>query len=138
MQLLNKNTDYALRALIFIATSKDRWVSSRKISKNQGIPLPFMRRLLQVLVKARYVESKEGAHGGIKLLKDPRKIKLNDVLALFQGKLQLSECMFRNKICPQRPRCVLRKRISAIEDLVIEKFADITIDTLLNDLKRDG
>ena len=135
MQLLNKNTDYAIRALIYLAQRRKVFTSSREISDNGNIPLQFVRRILQDLKQANFLDSKEGATGGVKLIKDPSVISLTAIIELFQGKVQISACMFRNKICPNRSECVLRNRILSIEQKMILEFQALTIQTLIDDME---
>lgn len=130
MQLFNKNIDYAVRALAHLAGAKGQLTSSRAIADCERIPLQFVRRLLQDLVREGWVESKEGATGGVRLAADPTKLRVSDVIRLYQGNVSLSTCMFRNKICPNRKQCVLRKHIVDIESMVESEFDKITIAKL--------
>jgi Rrf2 family cysteine metabolism transcriptional repressor len=135
MKLLTKDTDYAIRALLYLATrKKGEWVSSTEISTEDKIPLSYLRRILQVLKKEKYVDSKEGASGGLKLNKKPEKIEVIELIKLFQGELQLFDCMFRKKTCHNKNKCVLRKRVLGIEKIVIQEFTGISLRTLLNDM----
>lgn len=134
MKLLTKNSDYAVRALLVLGANKAARVSARDIAKAQNLPYQYLRRILQVLIKEKIVVSKEGGKGGVRLLKAPGDIHLADVIRMFQGDVQFSECMFRHKICQNRPTCVLRKRIGVIEQKVIKELEGITIGTLLRDL----
>jgi Rrf2 family protein len=135
MKLLTKETDYAIRAIVNLARHHDGLVSSRDISRQEGIPLQFLRRILQSLIKAGLIESKEGANGGVCLKADPAGIRIADLIRLFQGKIQLTECMFRKRICSNRKTCVLRKRINRIESMVTREFEGLTIMDLLRDLE---
>jgi DNA-binding IscR family transcriptional regulator len=56
------------------------------------------------------------------------------IMELFQGAINLTECLFRKKLCRHRASCVLRHRLMAIEASVRRKFARITIAQLLKDL----
>jgi len=134
VKLLTKNTDYAVRALMALATSGDRFISAREISKKQDLPYQYLRRILRELIKNRIVLSREGGGGGFMLKMSPEKLYLVDIIKIFQGNIQLSECMFRNRICNKRSGCVLRKRINKIEKKVIAEFSGITIKTLLQDM----
>lgn len=136
MKLLTKDTDYAIRALLVLAGTQKEYVSAREISETEKIPYSFMRKILLKLYKNGYVDSKEGGKGGFKLKKKPSKTRMVDLISLFQGNIQLSECMFRNKICHNRPTCILRKNINRIERIVKEEFEDITIKSLLEGLGR--
>ena len=134
MKLLIKQTDYAVRALLLLAQHQGGFMSSSVMAKRNKMPLHFLRRVLQTLIKNGLIVSQEGIDGGVKLCVKPRSIYLNDLIMMFQGKIQLSECMFRNKICPNRDSCVLRKRMKTVEKKVVDEFKGISIQTLLNDL----
>ena len=135
MKLLTKETDYAIRATMNLAKRRDGFVSSRHISEQEEIPLRFLRRILQTLMKSGVIESREGAAGGVRLKAEAGKLRIADLIRLFQGDIQLTECMFRKRICSNRKTCVLRKRIKNIERMVTREFEGITIDDLLRDLE---
>jgi Rrf2 family protein len=132
MALLKKNTDYAVRALIELAVCGGGYISSRSIADRQGLPYQFLRSITQELIKHGLVESKEGVKGGLKLIKDPKQIKIIDVIRIFQGDIGLSDCLFRKKLCRNRSTCVLRKEIGRIESLVEKEFGKLTIQGLID------
>ena len=70
----------------------------------------------------------------MRLLRDPAEINIKDLIELFQGKIELSSCMFRKKLCDNRKTCVLRKKIKSIEENVVEEFGNITIRDLLKEI----
>jgi Rrf2 family protein len=132
MKLITKETDYALRALLNLAR-EGGYLSSRRIADKEGIPLHFLRRILQTLIKAGLIESKEGARGGVRLKARPGDIRLTDVIEIFQGRIQFSECIFRKKICTNHATCVIRKRIERIESKVADELGNTTVANLLQD-----
>jgi Rrf2 family protein len=134
MKVLNKETDYAVRALISLGLKPEGWVSAKAISDEQGIPYQFLRRILQELIRQGLVLSKEGAGGGVRLGKNPVEIGVAEVIEIFQGKVQVSECMFRKQLCSNRANCVLRHEIMRIEQMVNQEFAKVTIGKLIADL----
>jgi len=136
MKLVTKHSDYAVRAITYIAENKRRFVSSLEIANKQKIPLLFLRRILQSLIKEKIIVSKEGVKGGVRLVGDPKRITVADVIKIFQGNIQLSDCMFRKEFCCNRKTCLLRKKIKNIEDIVGFEFKKITIQSLLIDAKR--
>lgn len=135
MKLITKNTDYAARALIHLARAGEDFVPSREISRKEGIPLNFLRRIIQELAREKFIETREGKLGGARLAVPPEKIELTRLIELFQGKVSLAECVFRRKLCPNRARCVLRARLLKIEDLVLNKLAGVTIGGLVKDIE---
>lgn len=133
MRLLTKNTDYALRALVFLAKHRDDFVPSRLIADREDMPLQFLRGILRRLIAKGIVVAREGVEGGVKLFKKPNQIYLIQVIEIFQGAIQVSSCMLRKKLCPQRVRCVLRRRIKVIERKLIDEFRGITVQDLLKE-----
>ncbi len=133
MKLITKNTDYAVRAVLFLAGRQKEFISSREIARRNEIPLPFLRRILQVLIREGVIDSREGVDGGVRLRRKPEDITLGGLISLFQGEIQLSECMFRKKVCRNRSTCVLRRRIKEMEKKLATEFQKITIKILLKD-----
>ncbi len=136
MKLLTKNTDYAVRALLALSASKERYVSAKEIAVKERIPYQYLRKILQELIKSGIVRAKEGGNGGVRIQRTPEKIKLADIIRLFQGAITLSECVFRRKICQNRNKCVLRENILRIEKMVTREFENVTVKDLLKKRKR--
>jgi len=136
MQLLTKQTDYAIRVLIYLTLNENGFVSANKISEREKIPYQFLRRILQILSKKNLVESKKGVAGGVKIKTDANNICIIDIIKHFQGNIKLSSCMFRRKLCENRNKCVLRARLKKIEDIITQQFKDITIASLVNDINK--
>lgn len=136
MKVLNKNTDYAIRALLSLAGAGGERMSAKAIAEEQQLPYQFLRRLMQELLQGGLVESQGGARGGFTLARAPEEISLTEVIAIFQGEVQVSECMFRKQLCSNRSRCVLRHEIMRIEQVVKSEFDNITIGSLLQNLRR--
>jgi Rrf2 family protein len=133
MKLITRETDYAVRALLYISQTSKRIVSSDELVKEVGIPKAFLRRLLQDLGKAKILTPHKGKGGGFVLAVPADKIKITDLMKVFQGGVEITKCMFKQKICPNRRVCPLRKKIKDIESLMEQKLAKITIGGLLKD-----
>ncbi len=130
MKIITKNSDYAVRTLCSLVKAEN-FVSTRTISKETNVPLPYLRRIIDTLTKEKILETKEGKNGGVKLKKDPSSIKLSDIIRLFQGEIQVSRCVFRKALCPNRKNCLLRKKLLDIEKILIKQFENITIKSLV-------
>ena len=131
MKLITRDTDYALRALCFIARHKDKIVSAAELVEQLKIPRPFLRKILQILNKKRILKSYKGKGGGFLLVLPASKIFLVDLIGIFQGPLHLNECFFKKMNCPNKKLCALRKKINSIEQYVIKELKSITITSLL-------
>lgn len=131
MKLITRNTDYAMRALCYIAGKGSASVSATEMVSALQIPRPFLRKLLQTLSAEGILRSFKGQGGGFTLAKRPQDVPLTDLVRIFQGSVELNECIFKKKICPNRKTCVLRKEINLIEQDVLARLRGITIESLL-------
>lgn len=132
MKLITRDTDYALRALCFIAKRQKRIISVSELVRKLKIPRPFLRKILQVLNRKRLLRSYRGQDGGFMLALPPNRIFLVDLITIFQGPISLNRCVFKKGICPDVRTCVLRKKMEAIEKGVVSKLKAITIKSLLH------
>jgi len=131
MKLITRDTDYAVRALAAIASSKSEVVSVTELAGKLKVPGPFLRKILQVLHKKMVLNSVKGAGGGFSLALKPQDIYLFKLMEIFQGKFRLNECLLKNKLCPNRACCPLRKKIGNIERYVIKELKGVTLAFLL-------
>jgi len=130
VKLLTKNSDYAVRALLVLARNRERYVSAREIARLQNIPYQFLRRILQELIRTKLVVSREGSGGGFKIKVDPGAISLVDIIKIFQGEIQLNDCMFRKNICAKRSGCALRLVIKRVEKIIERQFEGVVLASL--------
>ena len=133
VKLITRNTDYAMRALCYIAKQKGESVSAAEMVAELKIPRPFLRKILQSLSSEGLLRSSKGQGGGFSLAHPRDKILLTDLIRIFQNTIQLNECMFKKKICPNRNTCMLKKEIDAIEQEVFKRLRGITIASLVNE-----
>lgn len=131
MKLITRDTDYAVRALCFFATHKNKIISVAGLVKELKIPRPFLRKILQLLTKNNVLHSYKGHGGGFSLLIPADKIHLIDLIMIFQGPIELNECLFKKRVCPNRGVCKLRSKINEIEEKVLKDAGLITIGSLI-------
>jgi len=131
MKLITRNTDYAIRALCFIANNDKEIVTTSLLNRKLKIPRPFLRKILQILNSEGILNSFKGQGGGFSLAVSPDKIYLLNLMEIFQGELELSECLFKKKICPDTKTCPLKRKILDIEKTIVSKLNSITIGSLL-------
>jgi len=132
MKLLTRDTDYAVRAICYMASRPGRLVTVTELVNDLKIPRPFLRKILQVLNKAGIAKSVKGSGGGFRLVSRPDKLTLADLMEVFQGRLSINECAFKRKLCPNTARCVLKRKIDDIENYVEAELRSILIGSLLS------
>ena len=131
MKLITRNTDYAIRALCFIAKEKDDIISVRELVKCLKVPRPFLRKILQILNKNGLLKSYKGQGGGFSLAVSPKKIFVADLIEIFQKGLKLNKCVFKKATCPDINICPLKEKIDDIEGYMVSKLKALSIAALL-------
>ncbi|MBU0533841.1 MAG: Rrf2 family transcriptional regulator [Candidatus Omnitrophica bacterium] len=131
-KLITRDTDYAVRALVYIFNSKERIVSASELVDELKIPRPFLRKILQKLSKAGILKAYKGKGGGFQLTVAAKKVSLIGLIELFQGPVKLTECLFKKKPCPNMKVCPLRKKLQGIEKIVVKELESIKLNLLFD------
>lgn len=131
MKLITRDTDYAIRAICFIAKQKNRIITVTELVNKLKIPRPFLRKILQILNKEKLLKSYKGKGGGFRLSSEPNKIFLVNLIKIFQGPFKLNDCFLKKSICPDIRSCILKKKIDAIEKYIVSELNSISIASLL-------
>ena len=103
---LSRKGEYAIRTILHLAQNPGRVCATAEIAKAQGIPLAFLKKIIQVLRVSGIVDSAKGLKGGIVLKLAPEKLTISDVIEKVEGPLFLNECLVgkgacsRDEICP--------------------------------------
>jgi Rrf2 family protein len=137
MDILRRNTDYALRAIVSLAKHwQQEPVSTSEVAKEQAIPYQLACKIFQKLNKARLVESSMGPNGGFQLSRNPAKINLQQVIEAIQGPMSLNRCLLDTDTCPNRTNCPVSKSLGGLQKYMNSYFQSVTVDDLLNNKHR--
>ncbi|MGH9324920.1 MAG: RrF2 family transcriptional regulator [Vicinamibacteria bacterium] len=91
---LSRKSDYALRAVIYLARiSPDRYGRVSEIAKAKDIPQAFLAQILPLLANRGVVKSQQGAHGGYALARPASEITFLEVIEVVEGPLRLNKCV---------------------------------------------
>ncbi len=106
---LTMHTDYALRVLLYLAHFPDRRVGTEEISQAYGISKNHLVRVVQTLAEGGFVHAAVGRAGGVWLTREPREIRLGEVIRQTEASFRLVECHdIENNRCPIVPVCGLK------------------------------
>jgi Rrf2 family protein len=85
---ISRSTGYALVSVGYIAQNyKDGAVLAARVSKEYGIPLEYLLKILQQLVRANVLRSKRGPRGGFFLARPAEDITLLEIIEAVDGPL---------------------------------------------------
>ena len=129
---LSKFTDYAFRALIYLANNKEDNATVDKLATELEISEHHLKKIINKLAKTEYVISVKGRNGGLKLGLDPKDINLGKILLITEENLTLVECMDRPELCPLMSQgCKLKGIISQSLTHFVEEMSKYTLEDLL-------
>ncbi|MHC4536886.1 MAG: RrF2 family transcriptional regulator [Planctomycetota bacterium] len=132
MDILRRNTDYALRAMVNLAGHYgDDPVSTREISQTEDISYQLACKLMQKLNNAGLVKSSMGPNGGFVLSRTPTKINLAEIIDAIQGPLSLSRCLLGENVCQRQGGCPITVKLSKLQKNIGDYLQSITLDELL-------
>lgn len=103
---LTRRSDYALRALVYIASREDGGPHRlAEVARHQGVPAPFMAKIVQQLVAAGFLQTRRGRGGGIHLAAEAPRRTLLEVVQAVDGPLALNWCTSDPKRCDRWQSC---------------------------------
>lgn len=115
--------DYGVRALVELAHHYGEGpLQSAEIAARQEVPEPYLDQLLTNLRKAGFIRSVRGPQGGHALIRDPRQVRLSEVMLALEGSLAPMACVDDPGACSKTGGCVQRE--------VWERVRDATFDIL--------
>jgi Rrf2 family protein len=140
MLRINRQTDYAVRVILALATREpDVRLSSSTIQEEMLIPHSFMPRIVAQLANCGLVKTFTGRDGGMQLARPAAQISLKDVVEAFEGPMLLSECM-QTKLkddCPFRGNCHVRSKWGRVQSAMLKEMASINFGELANEARHE-
>lgn len=127
---LTKQTNYAVRMLMYCAANKDHLSRIPEIAKAYGVSELFLFKILQPLTKAGLIETVRGRNGGVRLGRAPETISLFDVVKITEDSFAMAECFEDDGEvdCPLIDSCglnsALRKALNAFFAVLMEYSID--------------
>ena len=121
--MISLTVEYALRAIVTLAQHDGCPCTARKLAQITHVPLPYLSKLMQGLVRGGLVNSQRGLHGGFVLTKAPADLSILDVVNVVEPFRRIAHCPLGIQshgasLCPLHLR--LDNAMAAIEELFRE------------------
>ncbi|MCA9013226.1 MAG: Rrf2 family transcriptional regulator [Planctomycetaceae bacterium] len=129
--MFSQTVEYALRAIVTIAQNDGQPCTAKKLSAITQVPLPYLSKLMQGLVRGGLVTSQRGLHGGFLLTRSPRDLTIYDVVSVVEPIKRIVQCPLGIQshgtiLCP------LHRRLDNAMAATEKNFRETTLAELLS------
>ena len=131
MEIIRRNSDYGIRAILYLARADKASVPCAKVAEACGIPKSFAYKILRKLVGAGVVASRVGRPGGFRLRKKPERIPLSTIIETMQGPISVAKCVFDSRICRSAETCVFAAKLRELHEQIVRFLKRTTLGDLL-------
>jgi Rrf2 family protein len=101
-----------------------------QIAAAEGIPAPFLERILARLRDAGLVKATRGAGGGYQLAQAAAAIAVGDVVTALEGPLSLVGCVPDDGACERADSCASRIVWRRLDSAITGALNSITLEDL--------
>ena len=130
--MLSKATEYAVRALVYIAiqNAEGKRPGFKEIAQKIDSPEQFTAKILQTLARKGLIGSAKGRGGGFFFQDHRNALPLYDVVTALEGDWSLSKCGFGLKSCDAENPCPLHQEYLPIREGLYNLLKKETIQSL--------
>lgn len=126
--MLSQTSEYALRAVVFLAERDDDLpVRVETIGAALGIPANYLSKTLNVLVRKKVLASMRGPTGGFRLAVRPEQLLLLKVVEPFDPIVQRRRCLLGKPECSDRTACHAHDAWKKTAETVTHFFRTTTV-----------
>ena len=133
---LSTKGKYGVKAMVELAIHYGETpVSIKTISQRQNISEYYLEQLFSPLRKAELIKSIRGAQGGYILNREPKEIKVSDVMYVLEGPIEIAECI-EGTVCDNIDCCATRLLWAKIKKSIDEVMEGITLQDIVDDYNK--
>jgi Rrf2 family protein len=146
VRVLSKKTKYGINALVFLTRHRDQGpIAINRIAEAEHIPAKYLEAILLELKNAGILASRKGKGGGYYLLRPPEKVRLSEIMRLFDGPIALLPCVTskyyeRCEECRDEATCGIRSVFQEVRAATVRLLDEATLAAVLDreDLLQDA
>lgn len=129
--ILSRTSQYAIQALIFIATQpRGVPVLIRTVAEHLDVPPPYLAKIMQSLGRGKLVDSFRGRQGGVCLREGGETTDLMQILTLIEGPGLTDNCVLGLKVCGDETACPVHTQWKPIKTRIVKLLNQQTLGKL--------
>src|SRR5688572_28360977 len=104
--MLTQTGEYALRAMVYMARKgADTFCGVKEIAAATDVPANYLAKILQLLARAKVLDSQKGFGGGFKVARELSKISLMDIIDPLERIDKFRQCVLGQRLCNDQVAC---------------------------------
>jgi Rrf2 family cysteine metabolism transcriptional repressor len=117
--------------MVYLAARGDEHpVPLPEIAAGEGIPAPFLERILARLREGGLVKATRGVTGGYQLARESAGIAVGDIVTALEGPLSLVGCVPDEEACARAESCASRVVWRRLDKAISGALNGITLEDL--------
>lgn len=127
---ISKMADYALALMAHMAQTPGVIHTSTGLSREAGLALPSVTKLLKALAKAELLSATRGKAGGYRLSRDPSALTLLDIVEAIDGPLGLTDCAQGAGSCAREGSCLTKGALMEVSLVIAQSLRSVSLASL--------
>jgi Rrf2 family protein len=130
--MFNKETEYALRGLVYIQiqNSRNHRPGIAEIAREIEAPAFYTAKIMQRMVRYGFIASIKGKGGGFYFPAENQNLPLYNIITAIQGDRLFTGCAFGLKQCSEQNPCPMHDRYAPIREAIYRLVSEETIQSL--------
>ena len=130
--MISQTTEYALRAVVWLASHPDRPLTAQQIAESTRVPAGYLAKVLQGLSRAGLLRSQRGLGGGFTLARPASDLSIWQVVQAVDPIRRITECPLGFELHGES-LCALHQQLDNAIARVEKDFARCSIASLIQD-----
>lgn len=134
--MFSKSCQYGFQGVLYIAIHEQEGakIGLREIAEKQDVPMHFLSKILQILVKNKILSSTKGPNGGFNLKKTAETIKLIEIVEAIDGLEMFDVCGIGLKSCSDTHPCPIHHDYKVVKQKIRSLLSDKSLADLVQDV----
>jgi Rrf2 family protein len=129
--MLTQTGEYALRAMVYMARKgEDTFCGVKEIAAATDVPANYLAKILQLLARAKVLDSQKGFGGGFRPSRKLSKITLMDIIDPLERVDKFRQCVLGQRLCNDQVACPLHHTWKAISGQYLGSLTSTTLQDI--------
>jgi len=135
--MFSRSCEYALQGVLYIAlhSKNGQAVGLKEIAESLKIPMHFLSKILQLLVRHRILASLKGPNGGFLLSEAPENLTLFKIVEIVDGLGIFDRCGIGLKVCSDETPCPIHHKYKILKEDIKNLLKEKTIAALSDEIR---